>query len=139
MGKLQKMEALYTHSSKSPSPFPKLPKIHFLKIKKIQKNWDSPTGPGVDPRPAGDSWSPAVPRPPTCGRRLLVAKMPATSGRGQATRSRPLVSGMRSTPGPVELCPFLLKFFSSYPPHFAQVVNSFSLAAAHALPAHTSP
>jgi hypothetical protein len=53
-GKLQKMGVLYTHSPKSPGPFPKLPKIHFLKIKKFQKNWDSRTGPGVNPRPAGD-------------------------------------------------------------------------------------
>jgi hypothetical protein len=75
-GKLQKMGALYTHSSKSPGPFPELPKIHFLKIKKFQKNWDSPTGPGVDLRPAGDRWLPAGPGPatrgcpPAVGRRL---------------------------------------------------------------------
>jgi hypothetical protein len=36
-GKLQKMGVLYTHSPKSPGPFPKLPKIHFFKIKKIEK------------------------------------------------------------------------------------------------------
>jgi hypothetical protein len=34
-GKLQKMGVLYTHSPKSPGPFPKLPKIHFKKIKKF--------------------------------------------------------------------------------------------------------
>jgi hypothetical protein len=32
-GKLQKMGVLYTHSPKSPGPFPELPKILFLKIK----------------------------------------------------------------------------------------------------------
>jgi hypothetical protein len=58
-GKLQKMGVMYTHSAKSPGPFPKLPKIHFLKIKKIQKNWNSPTGPGVNHGPAGNQWSPA--------------------------------------------------------------------------------
>jgi hypothetical protein len=31
------MGVLYTHSPKSPGPFPKLPKIHFFKIKKIEK------------------------------------------------------------------------------------------------------
>jgi hypothetical protein len=36
-GKLQKMEVLYTHSSKSPGPFAKLPKIHFLFLFLIQK------------------------------------------------------------------------------------------------------
>ena len=36
-GKLQKMGALYTHSSKSSGPFPKLPKIHFLKLKNLKK------------------------------------------------------------------------------------------------------
>jgi hypothetical protein len=36
--KLQKMGVLYTHSPKSPGPFPKLPKIHLKKkIKKSKK------------------------------------------------------------------------------------------------------
>jgi hypothetical protein len=99
------MGVLYTHSLKSPGPFPKLPKIHFFKIKKFEKNWDSLIGAGVDPRPAGDQWSPA---------------------------------GCRSTHGLVRLFPFFLNFFSSCPALFAQVVNSFSLAAAHARPAQTS-
>jgi hypothetical protein len=57
------MGVLYIHSPKSPGPFPKLPKIHFLKIKKFQKNWDSLTGLGVNPRPAGDRWLPGCWRP----------------------------------------------------------------------------
>jgi hypothetical protein len=64
-GKLKKLGELYTHSPKSPSPFPKLPKIH---LKKIKKNWDNLTSAGVDPRPAGDHWSLAGPGPSTCGR-----------------------------------------------------------------------
>jgi hypothetical protein len=73
-GKLQKMGVLYTHSPKSPGPFPKLPKIHFYKIKKFQKigtarqveastrgrqatsgRWDqrSPAGRGLTPGPVG--------------------------------------------------------------------------------------
>jgi hypothetical protein len=99
-GKLQKMGVLYTHSPQKPWPIPKLPKIHFLKIKKFQKNWDSRIGPGVNPR--------------------------SPTGRGL-------------TPGPVRLFPFFLNFFSFLPPLFAQVVNSFSLATAHARPAQTSP
>jgi hypothetical protein len=35
--------------------------------------------------------------------------------------------------------PIFFEFFSSCPPLFAQVVNSFSLAATHAHPAQTSP
>ena len=54
--KLQKMGVLYTHSPKNPSPFPKLTKIHFLKIEKFQKNWDSLTSASVDPQPASDRW-----------------------------------------------------------------------------------
>jgi hypothetical protein len=43
-GKLQKMEVLYIHSSKSPGPFPRLLK------KKNSKNGNSLIGPGGDPR-----------------------------------------------------------------------------------------
>jgi hypothetical protein len=60
-GKLQKMGVLYTHSPKSPGPFPKFPKIHFFKIEKFQKNWDSLTDAGVDPGAGGgrgdDAWT----------------------------------------------------------------------------------
>jgi hypothetical protein len=55
------MGVLYTHSPKSPGPFPKVPKIHFFN-KKIQKNWDSLISVGVDLRPAGDRWSPTTVR-----------------------------------------------------------------------------
>jgi hypothetical protein len=37
--KLQKMGMLYTHSSKSPRPFSKLPKKNY---KKISKKWAQP-------------------------------------------------------------------------------------------------
>jgi hypothetical protein len=53
------MGVLYTHSPKSPGPFPKLPKIHFLKIRKFQKNWDNRRPDVGSPEPAGDQWSPA--------------------------------------------------------------------------------
>jgi hypothetical protein len=36
-GMLQKMGVLYSHSPKSPGPFPELPNILFLKIKTFQK------------------------------------------------------------------------------------------------------
>jgi hypothetical protein len=154
-GKLQKMGVLYTHSPKSPGLFPKLPKIHFFKIKKFQKNWDSLTGASVDPWLAGDRWSSAGPGPPSCGRRLLIARLPATNGQGSSrpgnhtlTAGRcPQVGGLgptgdqwssaghESTLGPVRLFPFFLNFFSSCLPFFTQVVNSFSLAATHACPA----
>jgi hypothetical protein len=39
--------------------FPNFQKFIFFKIKKFQKNWDSPAGTGIDPRPAGDQRSPA--------------------------------------------------------------------------------
>jgi hypothetical protein len=68
-GKLQKMGVMYTHSPKSPGPFPKLPKIHFLKNKKFQKNWDSLTSVGVDPRPAVRARSRLGDQAPTAGRR----------------------------------------------------------------------
>jgi hypothetical protein len=115
-GKLQKMGVLYTHSSKSPGPFPKLPKINFLKIKKFQKNWNSPIGPGVDPRLVGDRWLLPGPGSPTCGH-------PPAAGR------RLDLSGCSH---------FCWILFSSYPPLLVQVVNSFSLAAAHARPTQTS-
>jgi hypothetical protein len=51
-----------------------------------RKTGNYPTVAGVDPRPAGDRWSPAGPGPPTCGRRLLVAGLPVTSGRGLVSR-----------------------------------------------------
>jgi hypothetical protein len=57
--KLQKMGVLYTHSLKSPSPSPKLPKMLFFKIKKFQFFFNYPTGVGVDPQPTGDQRSPA--------------------------------------------------------------------------------
>jgi hypothetical protein len=85
-GKLQIMGVLYTHSLKSPSPFPKLPKILLFLIKKI---WNSLTGAGVDPRPAGDHWSPTDLGPPTVRRWPLVAGMPATSCRGPVMTGRP--------------------------------------------------
>jgi hypothetical protein len=91
---------------KAQAHFPNFQKNIFLFLFLFQKNWDSPTGLGVDLRPAGDRWSPA---------------------------------GRMSMPGPIGLFPFLLKFFSSCLLLFAQVVNSFSLAAAHAHPAQTSP
>jgi hypothetical protein len=61
--------------------FPNFQKLIFFKIKKFQKNWDSPAGTGIDLRPAGDRWSPAGPRLPTCGRtcsgrRPTVARQP---------------------------------------------------------------
>jgi hypothetical protein len=55
--------------------------VEGRKKKKFNKNGSSPAGPGVDPRLVGDRWSLAGPGPPTCGRRLLVAGMPTTSGR----------------------------------------------------------
>jgi hypothetical protein len=59
-GKLQIMGVLYTHSLKSPGPFPKLPKILFFIIKTIKKIWNSPIGAGVDPRsPASHGSTPA--------------------------------------------------------------------------------
>jgi hypothetical protein len=63
--------------------------VEGRKKKKFNKNGNSPAGPGVDPWPAGDRWSPASPRPPTCRRRLLVAELPATSGRDLVARPRP--------------------------------------------------
>jgi hypothetical protein len=88
-GKLQKMGVLYTHSPKSPGPSPKLPKIPFFEIKKFQKNLNCPTGAGVDPRPAGDRWSPAGPGLLTHRLRPLVAGLPATSSRGPVAAGRP--------------------------------------------------
>jgi hypothetical protein len=87
-GKLQKMGVLYTHSPKSLGPFPKLPKIHFFKFKKIQRNWDSLTSAGVDPRPVGDRWSPAGPGPPTYGRQPL-ATGDQRSGHGHPATTGP--------------------------------------------------
>jgi hypothetical protein len=58
-GKLQKMGVLYTHSHKSPGPFPKLPKKKFKKSQKKKKQKiGTPTvlsGPVL--RPAGDEQS----------------------------------------------------------------------------------
>jgi hypothetical protein len=59
-GKLQKMGVLYTHSPKSPGPFPKLPKkIKFKKIK-------------IDCIESGVSWQPAVARRLYTGARASV-------------------------------------------------------------------
>jgi hypothetical protein len=69
-GKLQKMGVLYAHSPKSPRLFPKLLKIHFLKIKKFQKNWDNQRGAGVD------QWSPPAGRRPRAGWRPAVTRRP---------------------------------------------------------------
>jgi hypothetical protein len=95
------MGAMYTHSSKSLGPFPKLLKIHFFNIKKFQKNWDSPTGPGVELWPAGDQWLPA---------------------------------GRRSTPGLVELFPFLLNFFFFLPSTFCASGQLFLIGCITCLP-----
>jgi hypothetical protein len=78
--KLQKMGELYTHSPKSPSPFSKLPKIHFFKIKKFQKNWESMTGTGVDLRPAGDRRSAVQGRLATNGCLPAVGRRLGLSG-----------------------------------------------------------
>jgi hypothetical protein len=162
-GKLQKMGVLYTHSPKSPDPSPKLPKILFFQIKKFQKNLKCPTGIGVDPRLAGDRWSPAGLGLPTCRQRPLVAEIPATSGRGPVSAGRPspdrwspavrrpvvavrrsAAQGRPATNGRLLAMGQCLDLwgsshFSSCPPLFVQVVNSCWLATAHAHPAHTSP
>jgi hypothetical protein len=41
-----------------------------------RKIGNCPTGTSVDPRLAGDHWSPAGPGPPTCGRGLVARKRP---------------------------------------------------------------
>jgi hypothetical protein len=74
--KLQIMGVLYTHSLKSPGPFPKLPKILFLKIKILKKIWNSLIGAGIDPQPAGDCWSPPGDRWPRADQRPAVARQP---------------------------------------------------------------
>jgi hypothetical protein len=63
--------------------------VEGRKKKKFNKNGNSPAGPSVDPRLVGDCWSLASPGLPTCGRRLLVAGLPATSSRDQVARPRP--------------------------------------------------
>jgi hypothetical protein len=104
-GKLQKMGVLYTHSLKSPGPSPKLPKILSFKIKKFQKNLNCPIGSGVDPRPAGDRWSPAGPGPLTCARRPAVGarSLPGdqapTASRWQSDDQRSPPTGRRPRAG----------------------------------------
>jgi hypothetical protein len=55
-GKLKKMGVLYTHSSKSPSPFPKLPKKKNLKKKNSQKKGNSLSRAGRGPMVARQKW-----------------------------------------------------------------------------------
>jgi hypothetical protein len=43
-GKLQKMGVLYTHSPKSPSPFPQLPKFLFLLALHFLRKWSTLAG-----------------------------------------------------------------------------------------------
>jgi hypothetical protein len=108
------MGALYTHSPKSPGTFPKLPKIHFLFLFLIQKNWDSPTGPGVDLRLAGN------------GR-------PQVGGPGPAGDQQ-LPAGRKLMPGPVGLFPFLLKFFFFLPSTFCASGQLFLIGCSTCLP-----
>jgi hypothetical protein len=56
--------------------------------KKFQQKWEQPDRSRHQPA--------AGPGPPTCGRRLLVAGLPATSGRGLVARPRLLVAAHRS-------------------------------------------
>jgi hypothetical protein len=90
-GKLQKMEVLYTHSPKSPGPSSKLPKIHFSKIKKSQKNGNNPIGPGVDP------WLTVDRRTATFGRR---AASDQRLGLGRASGQLLLVGSSTCPPCP---------------------------------------
>jgi hypothetical protein len=55
---LQKMGALYTRFSQRPWPIPHTSKKKKSKKKKFTKNGTKLDGQGVDPRPAGDRWSP---------------------------------------------------------------------------------
>jgi hypothetical protein len=48
--------------------------VEGRKKKKFKKNGNSLTGLGVDPRPVGDRWSPAMGRRPRTGRRPAVAR-----------------------------------------------------------------
>jgi hypothetical protein len=50
--------------------------VESRKKKNFNKNGNSPASPGVDPRPAGDRWSPASPGPPPAGRRLYLLGCP---------------------------------------------------------------
>jgi hypothetical protein len=73
-GKLQKMGVLYTNSPKSPSPFPKLPKIHFKKIAGLSAT--SGWGPVMVGRLGPDRWLPPAGLRPSAGRRPAVARRP---------------------------------------------------------------
>jgi hypothetical protein len=79
---LQKMGMLYTHSPQMPHTSP-----NFLKIpKKKSKSSNTMSNCGnVKSWPTGDRWSPPGPSRLTNCRRLLVAKLLATSGRWLVT------------------------------------------------------
>jgi hypothetical protein len=64
-------------------------KVEGRKQTKFKKNENIPIGPGVNPRLAGDRWSPVGPGPMIYGWRPLVARLPATSGWGLVVRPRP--------------------------------------------------
>jgi hypothetical protein len=49
-GKLQKMELLYTHSPRSPGPFPKLPNFFYKKITKYRKRRTKHDRASINPR-----------------------------------------------------------------------------------------
>jgi hypothetical protein len=118
-GKLQKMGVLYTHSPKSPSPFPKLPKILIFKTKIFKKMGIARQG-----------------QASTRGRRATAGCRAA--GRWSRANQRPASpAGRESTPGHIGLFPFFLNFFFCAL-LFAQVVNSCWLALAHVGLAQTS-
>jgi hypothetical protein len=126
-GNLQKMGVLYTHSPKSPGPFPQTSKKKNLKNKIISKKKGQSSlsryRPMVGGRllVAGRPWA----DDPTTRPRLLVIGSPVIRGRRSRVSRRPAVVSRPQVNTRIgQTTPFFWSFLFSYPLLFAQVVNS---------------
>jgi hypothetical protein len=141
-GKLQKMGMLYTHPPKQPRPLQHVRALKKFFKKSSKKRHALSTQAAAYGRPLvparrgprSPSWQLLVAGLATADR-LAVARLGATAGQGAVGGLRPAVAD-RSCAGPPLSNPPAPSFLLLCPQIFPHVVNSSSLAPAHAL---TSP